>query len=82
MKGVCKMNPQAKEIRKRLSKMAPMQAAALIQSFGLPEYEEETLIFREIRGKSLQQIADLQNVSIDTVKRRRRAALSKMRNSL
>lgn len=76
------MNQQAKEMRKRLSGMAPAQADALIRSFGLPEEEAEALVCREIRGKSLQQIAELQNVSVDTVKRRRRAALAKMRNSL
>ena len=40
------------------------------------------LIEKEARGKSIQQIAMEHNMSVETVKRRRRSALEKIANSL
>lgn len=69
-------------MRAMLRRMAPVKSIPLIQSFLLPAEEEMVLIEREARGKSLQQIAFEHNMTVETVKRRRRCALEKIANSL
>lgn len=72
------MDKISKDLRAKLRGMAPVQSIPYIQSFQLPAEEELVLIERECRGKSVQQIALEQNLSVETVKRRRQTALSKI----
>lgn len=72
------MDTRSKDLRRTLRGMAPSRSIPLIQSFQLPADEELVLIECDARRKSLQQIAMEQNMSIETVKRRRRAAMQKI----
>lgn len=73
------MDELSKDLRARLREMAPVRSIPYIRSFQLPPEEELVLIEgRECRGKSVQQIALEQNLSVETVKRRRQSALSKI----
>ena len=72
------MNEQQKKLRTKLGEMGPKRAIAYICSFSLREDEEKFLIEREIKGKSISQIARENHVSPETVKRRRKAAFKKM----
>ncbi len=69
-------------VRAMLRRMAPCKSIPIIQAYLLPEEEEMVLIEHEARGKSLQKIALEHNMSIETVKRRRRSALEKIANSI
>lgn len=72
------MDQLSKDVRAKLRSMAPVQAIPYIRSFQLPADEELVLIERECRNKSIQQIAQEQCLSEETVKRRRRAAFAKI----
>lgn len=72
------MDNRRKDVRLQLSSQAPSVSVPFIQSFQLPEDEEQVLILHECRGRSLEQIAMAMSVSVETVKRRRRAALAKI----
>ena len=76
------MNEKTFAVRAMLCRMAPVKSIPIIQSFPLPAEEEMVLIEKEARGKSIQQIAMEHNMSVETVKRRRRSALEKIANSL
>ena len=76
------MDKASRNLRARLSAMAPVRSIPYIQSFQLPPEEELVLIEKEARGKSVQQIAMEQNLSVETVWRRRRAALRKISHAL
>lgn len=76
------MDQISKDLRSKLRSMAPVQSIPYIQSFQLPEEEELVLVERECRGKSVQQIALEQNLSVETVKRRRQTALAKICRAL
>lgn len=77
-----RMDQISKDLRARLRSMAPVQSIPYIQSFQLPKEEELVLIERECRGKSIQQIAFEQNLSVETVKRRRQVALAKISRTI
>lgn len=68
----------SRDLRAKLRSMAPVRAIPYIQTFQLPKEEELVLVERECRGKSVQQIALEQNLSVETIKRRRKAALLKI----
>ena len=72
------MDKSSKDLRARLAAMAPVRSIPYIQSFQLPHEEELVLIEEEARGKSVQQIALDHNLSVETVWRRRKAALKKI----
>jgi len=76
-KGV-RMDRRSMETRRRLREMAPAKSIPYIQSFQLPPEEELVLIEKEARGKSVLQIALACNMSVESVKRRRKAALRKL----
>lgn len=72
------MNTDRRSVRLRLRSMAPSVSISYIKSFQLPEDEELVLIQHECRGRSLDSIAIAMSVSVETVKRRRQAALAKI----
>lgn len=72
------MDRRSMEVRRKLREMAPVRSIPYIQSFQLPPEEELVLIEKEARGKSVLQIALANNMSVESVKRRRRAALQKL----
>ena len=76
------MNEKTCAVRAMLKCMAPCRSIPVIQSFLLPYEEEMVLIEHEANGKSLTQIAMENNLSIETVKRRRKNALIRISNSL
>ena len=72
------MNSQHRAIRVLLQEMGPRQAENYIQAFDLRDDESMYIIEREVRRKSIQQIASAHTVSADTVKRRRRSGFQKI----
>lgn len=72
------MNSQNRAIRVLLQEMGPRRAENYIQAFDLRDDESMYIIEREVRRKSIQQIASAQNVSAETVKRRRRSGFQKI----
>lgn len=80
-KGV-RMDRRSMEVRRRLRDMAPATSIPYIQSFQLPAEEELVLIEADARRKSVQQIAMEANMSVESVKRRRKAALRKLSGDL
>jgi DNA-directed RNA polymerase specialized sigma24 family protein len=72
------MNSQHRAIRALLTTMPPKRAIEYVQAFELPADEEYCVIQREVRKKSLQQIAQELNLSQEAVKDRRRWAFGKM----
>lgn len=76
------MDVKTKAVRCALSRMAPVRSIPVIRSFGLLPDEEQCLIDREARGKSILQIASTLHISPDVVKRKRYNALSKIANEL
>ena len=63
------MNSQHRAIRVLLQEMGPRRAENYIQAFDLRDDESMYIIEREVRRKSIQQIASAHNVSAETVKR-------------
>lgn len=76
-KGV-RMDSRAKAVRSQLRSMAPSRSIPYIQSFQLPEEETLVLIECDAKGRSVQQVAMAQNLSPETVWRRRKKALQKI----
>lgn len=76
------MNEKTFAVRAMLKSMAPCRSIPVIQSFLLPQEEEMVLIEHEANGKSLTQIAMENNLSIETVKRRRKNAFIRISNSI
>ena len=76
------MDEKTRAVRVMLESMAPSRSIPLIQSFCLPYEEEMVLIEREGKGKSLVEISMEHNLSLETVKRRRRRALRRISNSI
>ena len=72
------MDNRSKAVRRMLRGMAPSRSIPYIQSFQLPEEEELALIECDAKGKSVQQVAQAHALSVETVQRRRRAALGKI----
>jgi DNA-directed RNA polymerase specialized sigma24 family protein len=76
------MDRKSSAVRFVLSTTDPKRAIEMVKSFSLPSDEEVCIIDREIKKKSIQQIAMEQNISPETVKRRRRSGLYKIVDSL
>lgn len=72
------MDAQHREIRRRLSEMAPRRAVEYIRSFELPEEEEACLIQCDVRGRSYAQVCAQLHISPEAVKKRRRKAYAKL----
>lgn len=72
------MDNQHKEIRKRLSTMAPKRAKEYIFGFELQPYEAACLVECEVNGKSTVEVSQQLNVSPEFVKKKRRSAFSKI----
>lgn len=72
------MNSQHRAIRILLQEMGPRRAESYIQAFDLRDNESMYIIEREVRRKSIQQIASAHTVSAETVKRRRRSGFQKI----
>lgn len=65
-------------IRTVLRELPRRDAEALIRSFHLPPQEERFIIAHELQGKSAVEISMAENVSVETVKRRRKDALDRI----
>ena len=76
------MDPETRTIRAMLCAMCPKRAVEYIKAFELPPEEEMVLIEREVRKRSVQQIAEAHQMSPETVKHRRRAAFHKMKDGI
>lgn len=76
------MDAKTLAIRYVLSTTDPTIAVKVVQSFSLPEEEERCIILRDIKKKSVQQIASDLCTSPETVKRRRRSGLLKMADTI
>lgn len=76
------MNDYTKEIRNLINQKPPLQRVAFIQSFGLTEEEENCILLKEVRGKSVVQISDKLLCSPQTVYRRRKSGFLKIYQSL
>ena len=72
------MNSQHKQIRAKLSAMAPKRAVAYVLSFELPADEAACIIECDVRQKSCVQVAMERSLSVDAVKKYRRRAYRKM----
>lgn len=72
------MNSQHRAIRVLLQEMGPRRAENYIQAFDLRDDESMYIIEREVRRKSIQQIASAHTVSAETVKRRRRSGFQEI----
>lgn len=75
------MDETSRAVRQMLQSMAPSISIPFIKSFQLPSEEELVLIEFDARRKSLQQIAMETNMSVESVKRRRRSAMRKIYHS-
>lgn len=76
------VDPETRTIRAMLCAMCPKRAVEYIKAFELPPEEEMVLIEREVRKRSVQQIADAYKMSPETVKHRRRAAFHKIKDGI
>lgn len=76
------MNSQHKEIRARLSRMAPLRAINYVKAFDLPPMEETCIIECDVRGRSCVDVAMALFVSPDTIKNCRRRAYGKMADGI
>jgi DNA-directed RNA polymerase specialized sigma24 family protein len=76
------VNSQHRAIRALLQSMSPRRAVGYIQSFQLPDEEEQALIECDVRGKSCVQAADGLCTTPDTIKRRRQRAYRKMADAM
>lgn len=76
------MDKMRNAIRIALDRMPPPNAIRMIQSFSLPYEEELCLVEREGHKKSVQQIALERCLSVETVKKRRRSAFSRIASQL
>lgn len=72
------MDEQRKAVRRKLRGMAPSISIPYIKSFLLPDEEEAVVIRHDCRGESLVQIALSMSLSVESVRRRHLAALSKI----
>lgn len=76
------MNDRTQAVRTALRGFSRKDAVALVKSFDLAPLEERCIIDREVLGKSSVEISMEQNVSVETVKRRRNAALTRIASEL
>lgn len=76
------MNAQHREIRARLSRMAPQRAVDYGKAFDLPPMEEACIIECDVRGRSCVDVAMDLFVSPDTIKNCRRRAYGKIADGI
>lgn len=76
------MNSRRRMIRAVLRGMAPKRAVEYVRAFELPKMEECCLILSDIRGLSLVQVSLELHCSVETVKRARRRAYSKIEDAV
>lgn len=76
------MNAQHREIRARLSRMAPQRAVDYVKAFDLPPMEEACIIEFDVRGRSCVDVAMDLFVSPDTIKNCRRRAYGKIADGI
>jgi DNA-directed RNA polymerase specialized sigma24 family protein len=76
------MNSQHRVIRGLLTTMAPKRAIEYVRAFELPKEEELCLILADIRGLSLVEVSMERNCSVETVKRARKRAYSKIADAI
>lgn len=76
------MNAQHREIRARLSRMAPQRAVDYVKAFDLPPMEEACIIECDVRGRSCVDVAMDMFVSPDTIKNCRRRAYGKIADGI
>ena len=76
------MEKTNREIRALLSSMAPARAAQAVRLVGLPPDEETAVLAVDVHGQSCLQTAARLHVSVDTVKRLRRAAYRKLQDEI
>lgn len=62
--------------------MAPKRAIDYIKAFELPADEEAAIIECDVRRKSIVQVSHETNMSIESVKRRRKWAYMKIQDSI
>jgi len=72
------LNDRHRAIRALLQSMGPQRAESYIRAFDLREEEADYLVEREVRRKSIEEIAQSHNVSPETVKRRRKSGFKKI----
>ena len=76
------MNAQHREIRARLSRMAPQRAVDYVKAFDLPPMEEACIIECDVRGRSCVDVAMDLFVSPDTIKNCRRRSYGKIADGI
>lgn len=76
------MNSQHKAIRALLTTMSPNRATDYIKSFNLRPDEENFLIETDVYGKSVVETALDYNVSVETVKKKRKYAYLKISDGI
>lgn len=76
------MNAQHREIRARLSRMAPQRAVDYVKAFDLPPMEEACIIECDVRKRSCVDVAMDLFVSPDTIKNCRRRAYGKIADGI
>lgn len=76
------MNAQHREIRAKLSRMAPQRAVDYVKAFDLPPMEEACIIECDVRGRSCVDVAMDLFVSSDTIKNCRRRAYGKIADGI
>lgn len=74
------MDAGARALRASLARMCPRRAADLLSEAGLPPEEAYCVYQRDVRGRSVLEIAGELHLSPETVKRRRRAAFRKLQD--
>ena len=72
------MEIKAKALREAIKDLTPGKSVPVIQSFGLTPEEEKYIIEGDVNRKSVVQIAMENNVSPETVKRRREKAYARI----
>lgn len=72
------MNAEHRELRARLSSMAPKRAEQAVKSARLPPDEEAAVLSVDVYGQSCLQAADALRVSVDGLHKLRRRAYRKL----
>lgn len=65
-----------------ITSMSPKRAMDYISAFELPTDEEASIVLRDVRGLSYQQISAICHASQETIKKRRYKAFSKIADAI
>lgn len=76
------MDIKCAAVRHVLTHADPLTCIKIVKTFCLLHDEEECIILHDIKGQSVQQIADRLCISPETVKRRRRSGYLKIVDAL